>query len=288
MTIQLRRTFFQVLSFPIGFNYLVQNALSNLVRLSDTMGMNNSAWNAIEVESIIKIFLGKKAVDNISFSIPFGKITALLGSNGAGKSTTLNIVTGIMNPTSGNVVIDGMTYEKNYKDIKQKMGFLTCDMALYETLSVYECLKLFGGLKGMSRVKINDRIEELSTQFEIRDFMDKHFGELSSGQKKRSLIACSVIHDPQILIFDEVTASLDVVIAKQVMDFLIGEKKKGKAVIFATHILSEVEYISDHILMIEHGKLIKSTTYPQLVAETGAKNLTEAFCQAIAQGQKAA
>lgn len=243
---------------------------------------------AIEVINLSKTFLGVKAIDNISFEIPYGKIIALLGSNGAGKSTTLNIVTGIMNPTAGKVLIDGLDYEKSYKQIKRKMGFLTCDMALYESLSVLECLELFGGLKGLSNSVIKSRIEELDQQFELAPFIDKHFGELSSGQKKRSLIACSVLHDPQILIFDEVTASLDVVIAKQVMDFLINEKKKGKAIIFATHILSEVEYISDHILMIEEGKLIKSTTYPQLVAETGANNLTDAFYQAITNGKQAA
>lgn len=242
--------------------------------------------SAIKVKNLYKKFQDNVAVNDISFEIPYGEITALLGSNGAGKSTTLNMIAGILIPTSGLIEFSGKNYENHYKEVKSKIGYLTCDMALYETFSVYETLKILGEMKGYSRKKINDRIEQLTETFSLKDILDKHFSELSSGQKQRSLIATTLIHDPEILIFDEVTASLDLIISKDIMDFLIAEKQKGKAIIFSTHILSEVEYISDRILMIEKGKLVKETNCKDLVAENNSNNVTEAFYQALKEVQE--
>lgn len=244
--------------------------------------------SAISVKKLVKKFHDTVAVNDISFEIPYGEITALLGSNGAGKSTTLNIIAGITLPTSGEVLFENSTYDKNYKEVKSKLGYLTCDMALYETFSVLETLQLLGELKGFSRQKTSNRIEELVHRFSLEPILKKHYSELSSGQKQRSLIAASIIHDPDILIFDEVTASLDLVISKDIMDFLIEEKQKGKAIIFSTHILSEVEYISDRILMIEKGRLVKETNYQSLIEESNSEKITEAFYQALVEEQKKA
>jgi sodium transport system ATP-binding protein len=240
---------------------------------------------AIKVTNLYKKFQNTVAVNDISFEIPYGEITALLGSNGAGKSTTLNMIAGILIPTSGKIEFSGLEYEKHYKEVKSKIGYLTCDMALYETFSVYETLKIIGELKGYDSKKVKSRIEELTETFSLHEILEKHFSELSSGQKQRSLIATTLVHDPEILIFDEVTASLDLIISKDIMDFLIEEKKKGKAIIFSTHILSEVEYISDRILMIEKGKLVKETNCQDLIKENNSSNVTEAFYQALKEVQ---
>jgi sodium transport system ATP-binding protein len=243
---------------------------------------------AIKVKNLSKVFQDTLAVDKISFEIPFGEITALIGSNGAGKSTTLNMIAGILLPTSGEIEFNNKNYDQNYKEVKANLGYLTCDMALYETFSVHETLSFLGELKSFSQSKIKERIEELVEQFSLHKIMNKHYSELSSGQKQRSLIAASIIHDPKILIFDEVTASLDLVIAKDIMDFLIKEKEKGKAIIFSTHILSEVEYISDRILMIEKGKMVKETTYQNLISQSGTGNITDAFYNALKEEQNKA
>lgn len=248
----------------------------------------NEKQNAIEITKLIKRFRDKTAVDEISFEIPYGEVTALLGSNGAGKSTTLNMMAGILTPTSGEIKFGDRTFHTHYKEIKSELGYLTCDMALYESFSILETLKILGDLKGYNKLKTKQRIEELVDQFSLAEILNKRYSELSSGQKQRSLISASIIHDPSILIFDEVTASLDLVISKEIMDFLIGEKDKGKAIIFSTHILSEVEYISDRILMIEGGKLVKETTYQDLILESGADNLTDAFYQALVEEKKRA
>lgn len=243
---------------------------------------------AIKVQNLKKLFSDHIAVNDVSFEVPYGKITALLGANGAGKSTSLNMIAGIMLPSSGKIEIGGLNYENHYKEIKKKLGYLTSDMALYESFSVFESLKFLGELKGYTPSKILDRANQLCEVFNLHEIMDKYYSELSSGQKQRSLISASIFHDPEILIFDEVTASLDLVISKSIMDFLKAEKERGKAVLFSTHILSEVEYISDRILMIKKGSLVSETTYQELISSTGAKNLTDAFYQVLKNEPKAA
>jgi sodium transport system ATP-binding protein len=243
---------------------------------------------AISIKNLHKQFQETTAVKDISFEIPYGEITALLGSNGAGKSTTLNMIAGILLPTSGTIEFEGKNFKDHYKEIKSELGYLTCDMALYETFSVLETLELLGELKGFNKKKVKNRIEELVEQFSLKEILSKHYSELSSGQKQRSLIAASIVHDPKVLIFDEVTTSLDLVISKDIMDFLKVEKERGKAIIFSTHILSEVEYLSDRILMIERGKLVKETNYRDLIEESNSKNITEAFYKALVEEQKAA
>ena len=244
--------------------------------------------SAIKITNLYKRFQDNIAVNDISFEIPFGKITALLGSNGAGKSTTLNMIAGIMLPTKGQIEYSGKNFKEHYKEIKANLGYLTCDMALYETFSVYESLKLLADLKGFSKARMKKRVEELVELFSLEDILDKHYSELSSGQKQRSLISASIIHDPDILIFDEVTASLDLVVSKNIMDFLKEERKRGKAIIFSTHILSEVEYLSDRILMIEKGKLVKETNYLELIENSDSDNLTDAFYQVLKEEQEVA
>lgn len=240
---------------------------------------------AVKIRNLSKTFHDFQAVSDVSFDIPYGQITAFLGSNGAGKSTTLNMIAGILYPTAGTIEFGSQNYKEHYKDVKEKIGYLTNEMALYETFSIYENLHFLGELKGYSRDKIKKRIEELTDTFSLHDFIHKNYNELSSGQKQRALVASSVIHDPMILIFDEVTASLDIVAAKQIMDYLIKEKEKGKAIIFSTHILSEVEYLSDRIIMIEKGKLIKETTFQELMELSHASNLTDAFHDALLEIQ---
>ncbi len=243
--------------------------------------------SAISVKNLTKKYKDIIAVNDISFEIPHGEITALLGANGAGKSTTLNIIAGILDPTEGEVTFSDMSYKKNYKEIKSKIGYLTSDMSFYKDFSIYENLMILSNLRGFNKQNAKRKIDELSQYLNFKEILSKKFSEISSGQKQRALIASSILHDPEILIFDEVTASLDIVISKSIMDFLICEKKKGKAIIFATHILSEVEYISDRVLMLERGILVRDTTFQQLINESKSTTMTEAFCN-IFTGEKVA
>ncbi|MEI8347035.1 MAG: ABC transporter ATP-binding protein, partial [Pseudomonadota bacterium] len=243
---------------------------------------------AIEIVELTKKFPGKLAVDHLNLEIPYGQITALLGSNGAGKTTTLNMIVGFLRPDSGIVRIGGKDNFTNLIEAKRKIGYLGTEMALYEKFSVKECWEFFAKLRGLDRVALQERIKKWVDYFEMGDFLDKKFHELSSGQKQKSLIVSSILHDPEILIFDEVTASLDVLTCRLIMNFLKEEKSRGKAVLFSTHILSEVEYLSDQVAILHEGKLRDVTTSANLLQKHNVTNLTDAFYFAVKDYKEAA
>jgi sodium transport system ATP-binding protein len=238
--------------------------------------------SALELKNISKSFLDKTAVEDVSFKVEYGEVLALLGSNGAGKTTTLNMIAGFLMPSSGEVLVNGQwNHAKHNKEIKNTIGYLTSNMRLYEKFSIRECLQFLGKLRDIEKKQIKIRIEELCELFEIGDYVDKKFQELSSGQKQRSLIAATLLHDPKILILDEITASLDVPTARLIMDFLKKEKSKGKAILFSTHILTEAEYLSDQMAIIHDGRIMDQCSASDFMAKHNSNNMTDAFCEAV-------
>lgn len=249
---------------------------------------NNHCKNAIEIKNLTKKFPGKVAVDNLSLEVPYGQITALLGSNGAGKSTTLNMIVGFLRPTSGEVLVSEMNTYTHLDQIKCRIGYLGTEMSLYEKLSVKESWEYFAKLRGLNLATCQKTVEKLVNYFEIGDFVHKKFPDLSSGQKQKALIVAAILHDPEILIFDEVTASLDVLTCRMIMNFLKEERARGKAILFSTHILSEVEYLSDRVAIIHDGKLRDMTTSKKLLEKHQVSNLTDAMYFAVKDYQKVA
>lgn len=243
--------------------------------------------SALELKNVSKLFLDKVAVHDISFKVEYGEVLALLGSNGAGKTTTLNMLAGFLMPSSGEVLIDNRwNHNIHNKEIKNSIGYLTSNMRLYEKFSIRECLVFLGKLRSIKDSVIKNRIDELCELFEIGSYIDKRFQELSSGQKQRSLIAATLLHDPKILILDEITASLDVPTARLIMDFLKTEKSKGKAILFSTHILSEAEYLSDQIAIIHGGKIMDQCSAADFMEKHNTNNMTDAFCEAVLKYKK--
>ena len=236
---------------------------------------------AIVMNSVSKSFEDLKAVDQLSLSVGFGEIYALLGTNGAGKTTSLNMISGLLLPDKGEVLIDSNPYDGMSKVIRNKIGYLTSEMGLYENLSVRESLYFFGNVRGMSREQVDLRIEELEPFLKVKSFVDKRFPKLSSGQKQRSLVAMTFLHDPKILFLDEITASIDIVSSRMIMDFLKREKERGKAILFSSHILSEAEYIADRIGIIAEGKLLTEGTSSELCQRYDSDNLSDAFFSAV-------
>lgn len=234
---------------------------------------------SISLINVSKNFRGKKALEEVSFEVEAGEIMALLGSNGAGKTTTLNLITGFLAPSSGKIEIHGLDHSSSHTTIKAQIGYLTSGMALYEKFSLKEVLHYFGGLHQMKKNVIDNRIEEMAEWLDFTEVINKRFPNMSSGQKQKALISTCLLHDPDILIFDEVTASLDVMAARSIMDFLIHQKTLGKTVLFSTHILSEAEYISDRMAILHDGKLLEVTTGKELMDKHGVTSLTDAFYQ---------
>jgi ABC-type multidrug transport system ATPase subunit len=238
---------------------------------------------AIELRNISKEYYNGFCLKNLSLQIQFGEVTALLGCNGAGKSTIMNLICGFLIPDSGEIFISNRSYQNQRKEILKDIGYLGQEMALYPLMSIRESYTYLSRLKGMTPKESKNRIDELVSYFEIEKYIDKKFNELSSGQKQLSLVIASILHDPSILIFDEVTASLDIVTSFRIMTFLKGLKEKGKCILFATHILSEVEHIGDKIAVLANGNLLTTTDLPGLKAYSPSNSLSQSYFNIITQ-----
>lgn len=214
---------------------------------------------------------------DLSFEVKEGEILGILGPNGAGKTTLLRMLSGIMEPTSGCIVIDGMNYQENAIRIKKMMACLSGNTKLYKDLSAIELLRMCGEYYGVEKIILEKRIKEIIERFDMSGFAHQKIENLSTGQYQRVSIARCLIHDPKYYIFDEATSGLDVISGKVILDFIQEEKKRGKCIIYSTHYMEEAEDICDRILMINHGKIIVKGTSDSIRRKTRCKNLREAF-----------
>ncbi|MBP5191846.1 MAG: ABC transporter ATP-binding protein [Eubacterium sp.] len=248
---------------------------------------------------------GKKtefnAVDGISLSADRGEILGILGPNGAGKTTLLRMLSGLMKPTSGTVrvisefgpdgKIEGMTgFEgttevfgrKNEEmDVKKSIGYLSGNTKLYGRMSVRELLNIFGTVYGLSENVIKKRIDRIVEVLDMEGFVDNRIERLSTGQTQRASIARTLIHDPEIYIFDEPTLGLDIISSKAIIEFMKKEKERGKTVIYSTHYMEEAEYLCDRIIMLNKGKTICNNSPAELKAMTESSDMRETFYKII-------
>ena len=230
----------------------------------------------IIVDGLTKQFKNILAVNNISFKIGKGKIIGLLGPNGCGKSTTIGMMLGLIKPSSGTVIINGQNIEQNRTDLLEKMNFISPYVELPKKLTVEENLKVYGRLYGVKNLK--DKIFDLMEKLNLIEFSSKKTGELSSGQKNRVSLAKSLINDPQLLLLDEPTASLDPDVGDYVRSFIEDyAKKKGTTILLASHNMNEVERLCHEVMMMKNGKIIDKGTCGDLINKHGRKNLEEVF-----------
>lgn len=240
----------------------------------------------IKVENVSKSFtknITKKkkikfvANDNISFDANDGEILGILGPNGAGKTTLLRILSGIMKPDEGNIIVDNLTYHENEIDIKKSLAFLSGNTKLYKDLSPYELFKMCGEYYDIDPSIIEERIKTITNKFSLNDFLNQKIEDLSTGQLQRVNIARCLIHDPKHYIFDEATSGLDIISSKVILDFIKEEKSNNKCIIYSTHYMEEAENICDKVIMIHKGKIIKIGTPSEIINSTNTTNLRDAF-----------
>lgn len=240
----------------------------------------------IEVKNVSKRFrkkvFGGKDIEffadrDISFSVKEGEILGILGPNGAGKTTLLRMLSGLMLPCCGEVLVDGLDYLSSGKDIRERIAFLSGNTKLYKDISPLELLKMCGEYYGIESVVMEKRIEDIVERFQMRDFLYQRIDSLSTGQYQRVSIARCLIHDPKYYIFDEVTSGLDVISSQIIIDFILEEKKRGKGIIYSTHYMEEAGSISDNILMLNRGKIVAYDKALEVMKDTGTSNLREAF-----------
>ncbi len=235
----------------------------------------------IEVNNLKKVFKSKKkkieALKGISFKAYPGEIFGLLGPNGAGKTTTLRILSTMLSPTGGDAKIDGISVKENPMAIRKKIGFLSTETGLYEKLTGEETLKFFGKLSGLDEKTIKERSDFLFNSLGLEKDKKRLVGEYSTGMKQKLSIARALIHNPDIIVFDEPTNGLDILATKTVLDFLRDMKEKGKTVVISTHILDVIEKLCDRVAIIHLGKIVANNTLKELKEEFKADTIEDIF-----------
>ena len=236
--------------------------------------------NSIEVINLSKSYKSKKAVRNISFKINENEIVGLLGPNGCGKTTTIAMILGLLKPSSGQVLINGMDIEYHRISLLHKMNFISPYIELPKKLTVKQNLIVYGKLYSVKN--LNERINFLANKLRLENLLNSITGELSSGQKNRVSLAKALINDPAVLLLDEPTASLDPETGDFVRKFLENYKKEKKiSVLLASHNMSEVKRLCNFVLMMKDGLIIDSGTPDQLIKKHGRENLEEVFLQLV-------
>ena len=236
--------------------------------------------NSIEVINLSKSYKLKEAVRNISFKINENEIVGLLGPNGCGKTTTIAMILGLLKPSSGQVLINGMDIENHRISLLHKMNFISPYIELPKKLTVKQNLIVYGKLYSVKN--LNERINFLANKLRLENFLNNVTGELSSGQKNRVSLAKALINDPTVLLLDEPTASLDPETGDFVRTFLESYKKEKKiSVLLASHNMSEVKRLCNSVLMMKEGLIIDRGTPDQLIKKHGRENLEEVFLQLV-------
>lgn len=241
----------------------------------------------LEVQNLKKTFvLSKKqqkiektnlavrvAVDDLSFSAYKGEIYGLLGPNGAGKTTTLRIISTLIKPDLGDVLVKGYSVLNNSKEVRNEIGFLTSELKLDDFFTPDYLFDYFSMLHNVEKEKSENRKNVLFSKFGIDKFREVKIGNLSTGMKQKVSLVISLVHDPDIVIFDEPTNGLDVITAKVVTDYLMELKEEGKTIIISTHIFSLVEKLCDRVGIIINGKMVLEGSLAELTLEKSIEDV---------------
>ena len=234
----------------------------------------------LEIIDLSKTYDSKEAVRNISFKVKQNEIIGILGPNGCGKTTTIAMILGLLKPTKGRVLINGLEIEKQRVDLLNKLNFISPYIELPKKLTVKQNLEVYGRLYDVKELK--KKIDYLCEKLRLNEFINKITGELSSGQKNRVSLAKALINDPSVLLLDEPTASLDPETGDFVRTFLENYRKEKKvSVLLASHNMDEVKRLCDTVLMMRDGIIVDNDTPDNLITKYGRKNLEEVFLELV-------
>ena len=230
----------------------------------------------LEIIDLSKTYDSKEAVRNISFKVNENEIIGILGPNGCGKTTTIGMILGLLKPTKGKVLINGIEIEKQRVELLNKLNFISPYIELPKKLTVKQNLEVYGRLYDVKELEI--KIDYLREKLRLNEIINKITGELSSGQKNRVSLAKSIINDPSVLLLDEPTASLDPETGDFVRSFLEEyQKEKKTSILLASHNMSEVERLCSSVLMMNKGSIIDQGTPGELIKKHGRRNMEEVF-----------
>jgi sodium transport system ATP-binding protein len=240
------------------------------------------------VDNLTKVFRGSVlALDHVSFEAGPGEIFGIIGPNGAGKTTALRVLSTVLQPTSGTAKVAGFDIVAEAAEVRRRTGFQSATTGLYERLTAWEIVEFFGRLNGMDGPHLADRMAELFRQLEMNDFRNVPGGRMSTGMKQKVSLARALIHDPPVLIFDEPTAGLDVLVQRAVVQEIARLRDRGRCILFSTHIMREVEKLCDRVAILHRGRILAAGTLDELRHRHQQHDLEELFFQLImAQEEK--
>ena len=239
----------------------------------------------IEVRSLGKTFVAGRAgggrvltaVEDVSFTAADGRITALLGPNGAGKTTTLRILATLMRPDRGTATVGGVDVNADPMAVRARLGVLSDARGLYTRLTARENVAYYAGLRGIPPAALAARLGEISALLDMGELLDRRTDGFSSGERMKVALARALIHDPQHLILDEPTNGLDVMSTRALRQLLDHLRRRGKCILFSTHIMQEVEALSDRVVVVAHGRTLAAGSPAELRESAGGGSLEDVF-----------
>jgi sodium transport system ATP-binding protein len=221
------------------------------------------------------------ALAGISFRARAGEIFGLLGPNGAGKTTALRILSTVLKPSSGSATINDFDVLTQPDQVRRQIGFMSANTAVYDRMTGWEMVEYFGRLHGMPAEELRDRMERLFERLKMNDTRDVLGAKMSTGMKQKVSVARSIVHDPPVVIFDEPTTGLDVLVARALLQTVAELREQGKCIVLSTHILREAEKLCDRVAILYHGRILAEGTIDALRAQYNEQDLEELFFQLI-------
>ena len=235
----------------------------------------------IEASNLSKRFGAVEAVRDISFVARDGEITGILGANGAGKSTCLRMLYGVLTPDSGEARIDGIDIRGEISKARAHLGVLPHAAGLYGNLTARENIHYFGALQGLDAARLGRRTADLARILGLESFIDRRAKGFSQGQRIKTALARALVHDPGNIVLDEPTNGLDVMAIRSLREMLHALKRQGCCVLFSSHVMQEVAALCDRVVIIGHGKVLADATVQSIRERCGAASLEEAFLQVL-------
>jgi sodium transport system ATP-binding protein len=242
----------------------------------------------IELEGLTKTFTGQdgklvNVVDDVTLKVSPGEVFGLLGPNGAGKTTTLRMICTVLRPSAGFATVAGYDVATQPTEVRKSLGFLSANTGVYDRMTAWEMVSYYGRLYGITGEALKSRLETLFETFQMNDFRNVVGGRLSTGMKQKVSIARALVHDPPVLVFDEPTAGLDVLVQRAVLQNITLLREQGKTILFSTHNMTEVQKLCNRVAIIHKGTVAACGTLPELREQYRENDVEEIFFNLVSQ-----
>ncbi len=240
---------------------------------------------AVQVSELTKVINEKILVDRVSFHVDEGEVFGLLGGNGSGKTTTFNMLSGLLEPSSGNIIISGKSMKELKREGRPEVGMVPQQDSIYETLTVKENIEFCAAQFRLPGKETKERMKTLLEQVKLSGKADALASSLSGGMKKRLNIACSLIHDPKVVFFDEPTVGLDPVVRKEIWELVKKLHEENKTIIITSHYMDEIEELCDRVGIMFMGRMVAAGTPAEIKAKYKLKQMEDVFAHLIKENR---